>query len=48
MEELNIPGKTFLDTEIARVRELDPTRLVTIVTVMAGRRTGWKSATSLA
>lgn len=36
MEELNVPGKIFLDTEIARVRELDPTRLVTIVTVMGG------------
>lgn len=33
-EEANLPGKAFLDTEIARVRELDPTRLVTIVTVM--------------
>lgn len=36
MEELNKPGKTFLETEIARARELDPTRLVTIVTVMGG------------
>lgn len=35
-EEINLPGKQFLDTEIARVRELDPTRLVTIVTVMGG------------
>ena len=35
-EEINQPGKLFLDTEIARVRELDPTRLVTIVTVMGG------------
>jgi beta-glucuronidase len=29
-------GKTFLETELARARELDPTRLVTIVTVMGG------------
>lgn len=36
MEELNIPGKIFLETEIDRARELDPTRLVTIVTVMGG------------
>jgi beta-glucuronidase len=36
MQEVNIPGKVFLETEIARVRELDPTRLVTIVTVMGG------------
>jgi beta-glucuronidase len=36
MEEVNMPGKVFLETEIARVRELDPTRLVTIVTVMGG------------
>jgi beta-glucuronidase len=36
MEEMNIPGKVFLETEIARARELDPTRLVTIVTVMGG------------
>lgn len=36
MEEMNKPGKVFLETEIARVRELDPTRLVTIVTVMGG------------
>lgn len=36
MEDLNIPGKVFLETEIARARELDPTRLVTIVTVMGG------------
>ncbi len=35
-EEINLPGKQFLDTEIARARELDPTRLVTIVTVMGG------------
>ncbi|MCU0484890.1 MAG: hypothetical protein MUC85_02145 [Anaerolineales bacterium] len=35
-EEINLPGKIFLDTEIARARELDPTRLVTIVTVMGG------------
>ncbi len=36
IEDVNLPGKQFLDTEIARVRELDPTRLVTIVTVMGG------------
>lgn len=36
LEEANIPGKMFLETEIARARELDPTRLVTIVTVMGG------------
>ncbi len=36
VEEANIPGKVFLETEIDRVRELDPTRLVTIVTVMGG------------
>ncbi len=36
MEEMNSPGKVFLDTEIARARELDPTRPVTIVTVMGG------------
>ena len=35
-EDINLPGKIFLDTEIARARELDPTRLVTIVTVMGG------------
>lgn len=35
-EELNLPGKQFLDTEIAHAREMDPTRLVTIVTVMGG------------
>ncbi len=35
-EDVNRPGKEFLETEIARVRELDPTRLVTIVTVMGG------------
>lgn len=29
-------GKEFLDTEMARARELDPTRPVTIVTVMGG------------
>jgi len=39
MEDMNIPGKVFLDTEIARARELDPTRLVTIVTVMGGPQT---------
>ncbi|HSN78606.1 MAG TPA: beta-glucuronidase [Anaerolineae bacterium] len=36
MEEANVPGKVFLEREIARARELDPTRLVTIVTVMGG------------
>lgn len=36
MEEANLPGKQFLDTEIARAHELDSTRLVTIVTVMGG------------
>ena len=35
-EEVNKPGKEFLDTLLARARELDPTRLVTIVTVMGG------------
>ena len=39
MEEVNVPGKVFLETEIARARELDPTRLVTIVTVMGGPQT---------
>jgi beta-glucuronidase len=36
MEEANLPGKLFLETELARARELDPTRLVTVVTVMGG------------
>lgn len=36
IEAMNMPGKIFLDTELARARELDPTRLVTIVTVMGG------------
>lgn len=36
MEAANLPGKQFLDTEIARTRELDPTRPVTVVTVMGG------------
>jgi beta-glucuronidase len=36
MEAANVPGKVFLETEMARARELDPTRLVTIVTVMGG------------
>lgn len=36
IEEINTPGKMFLEAEIARVRELDPTRLVTLVTVMGG------------
>lgn len=35
-EEMNKPGKEFLDTLLARARELDPTRPVTIVTVMGG------------
>ena len=35
-EEANLPGKQFLDTELARARELDPTRPVTIVTVGGG------------
>mgnify|MGYP000919481011 FL=1 len=35
-EERNLPGKQFLDAEIAHARELDPTRLVTVVTVMGG------------
>ncbi|MCW5849364.1 MAG: beta-glucuronidase [Anaerolineae bacterium] len=30
------PGKAMLETLLARARELDPTRLVTIVTVMGG------------
>jgi len=36
IEDVNRPGKEFLETELARARELDPTRLVTIVTVMGG------------
>ena len=36
IEAANMPGKLFLDAELARARELDPTRLVTIVTVMGG------------
>lgn len=36
LEEINKPGKQFLDTLIARARELDPTRPVTLVTVMGG------------
>jgi beta-glucuronidase len=35
-EAANLAGKVFLETELARARELDPTRLVTIVTVMGG------------
>lgn len=35
-EAANLPGKIFLDAEMAHARELDPTRLVTIVTVMGG------------
>ncbi|MFN8475389.1 MAG: beta-glucuronidase [Anaerolineae bacterium] len=34
------PGKAMLDTMLARAREMDPTRLVTIVTVMGGP-TSW-------
>jgi beta-glucuronidase len=34
------PGKVFLETLIAQVRALDPTRLVTLVTVMGGP-TAW-------
>lgn len=36
LEAMNLPGKEFLDAEIARTRALDPTRPVTIVTVMGG------------
>jgi beta-glucuronidase len=36
IEAASAPGKRFLETELARARELDPTRLVTIVTVMGG------------
>jgi beta-glucuronidase len=36
LDRANLPGKIFLETETARVRELDPTRLVTIVTIMGG------------
>lgn len=36
LEEKNIPGKQFLETEMDRVRELDSTRPVTIVTVQGG------------
>ena len=36
IEDKNLPGKRFLDTELARARELDATRPVTIVTVMGG------------
>ncbi len=36
IEEANLPGKRFLDTEITRARELDSTRPVTLVTVMGG------------
>ncbi|MDX9952609.1 MAG: beta-glucuronidase [Anaerolineae bacterium] len=36
IEETNLPGKRFLDALLDRARELDPTRLVTIVTVMGG------------
>ncbi len=36
LEARNKPGKQFLETELARARALDPTRLVTIVTVMGG------------
>ncbi len=36
IEERNRPGKQFLDTEIAHARALDPTRPVTIATIMGG------------
>jgi beta-glucuronidase len=36
IEAANLPGKRFLDTLVARARELDATRPVTIVTVMGG------------
>jgi beta-glucuronidase len=36
IEEVNLPGKEFLDKEIALARELDATRPVTVVTVMGG------------
>ncbi|MDW8269134.1 MAG: beta-glucuronidase, partial [Anaerolineae bacterium] len=36
LEAINMPGKQFLDTLLARARELDPTRPVTLVTVMGG------------
>ncbi len=36
MEAANLAGKTFLETGLARARELDPTRPVTLVTVMGG------------
>lgn len=32
----HLPGKHFLETEMARARELDPTRPVTVVTIMGG------------
>lgn len=35
-EAMNRPGKEFLDTEMARARELDPTRPITVVTLMGG------------
>ncbi len=38
IEAANMAGKEFLDTEMARARELDPTRPVTIVTVMGGQQ----------
>ena len=37
-------GKAFLETLLRRARELDPTRLVTLVTVMGGPESGWSSA----
>ncbi|MCU0507229.1 MAG: beta-glucuronidase [Anaerolineae bacterium] len=36
IEAANLPGKRFLDALVARARELDATRPVTIVTVMGG------------
>ena len=43
IEAANMAGKEFLDTEMARARELDPTRPVTIVTVMGGPQ-NWMEA----
>ena len=38
-------GKQFLDTLLRHARELDPTRLVTLVTVMGGPQEWMESAT---
>lgn len=43
IEAANLAGKNFLETEMARARELDPTRLVTLVTVMGGPQ-NWMEA----